>query len=146
MAGSTRSPADWAAQGVRDMNGRAVPDYGAASILIPAGAGGPAFMVFRNFTVITPTPYPGQKETEPFVRCSIMIDGADAVQYPFADEGITTSIRDATLSGQPYPIKGWFVYSTNLMQALPNEQATIKAMQQLDLLVDAIRDFTTKKF
>jgi membrane-bound lytic murein transglycosylase B len=51
--GTTRSPADWAAQGVRDMNGRAVPDYGAASILIPAGAGGPAFMVFRNFTVIT---------------------------------------------------------------------------------------------
>jgi lytic murein transglycosylase len=51
--GTTRSPSDWAAQGVRDMNGRAVPDYGAASILIPAGAGGPAFMIFRNFTVIT---------------------------------------------------------------------------------------------
>jgi hypothetical protein len=46
-------------------------------------------------------------------------DGADAGQYPFADEGITTSIRDATISGKPYPIKGWFVYSTNLMQALP---------------------------
>jgi lytic murein transglycosylase len=51
--GTTRSPADWAAQGVRDMNGRVVPDHGSASILIPAGAGGPAFMVFRNFTVIT---------------------------------------------------------------------------------------------
>ena len=62
-------------------------------------------------------------------------DGADAVQFPFADEGITTSIRDATISGKPYPIKGWFVYSTNLMQALPNEQETIKAIQQLDLLV-----------
>ncbi len=62
-------------------------------------------------------------------------DGADAVQYPFADEGVTTSIRDATISGKPYPIKGWFVYSTNLMQALPNEAETIKAIQQLDLLV-----------
>jgi thiosulfate reductase / polysulfide reductase chain A len=62
-------------------------------------------------------------------------DGADAVKYPFADEGITTSIRDATLSGQPYPIKGWVVYSANLMQALPNEAETIKAIQQLDLLV-----------
>jgi membrane-bound lytic murein transglycosylase B len=51
--GTTRSPSDWAAQGVRDMNGRTVPDYGAASILIPAGSGGPAFMIFRNFTVIT---------------------------------------------------------------------------------------------
>jgi uncharacterized OB-fold protein len=35
--------------------------------------------VVTNFTVITPTPYPGQKETEPFVRCSIMLDGTDAV-------------------------------------------------------------------
>lgn len=51
--GTTRSPAQWAAQGVRDMNGRTVPDYGAASIIIPAGRSGPAFMTFRNFTVIT---------------------------------------------------------------------------------------------
>ncbi len=51
--GSTRSPGDWAALGVRDMNGRPVPDYGGASIIIPAGPTGPAFMVFRNFTVIT---------------------------------------------------------------------------------------------
>ena len=62
-------------------------------------------------------------------------DGADAVQYPFADEGITTSIRDATLSAKPYPIKSWFVYSTNLMQALPNPQETLKAIDKLDLLV-----------
>jgi lytic murein transglycosylase len=51
--GSSRSPAAWAAMGVRDMNGRAVPDHGAASIIAPAGSGGPAFMTFRNFTVIT---------------------------------------------------------------------------------------------
>lgn len=51
--GTTRSPAQWAAQGVRDMNGRVVPDYGAASIIIPSGRSGPAFMTFRNFTVIT---------------------------------------------------------------------------------------------
>jgi thiosulfate reductase/polysulfide reductase chain A len=62
-------------------------------------------------------------------------DGSDAVQFPVADEGITTSIRDATLTGKPYPIKGWFVYSTNLMQALPNQQETLKAIDQLDLLV-----------
>ncbi|MCR8723809.1 lytic murein transglycosylase [Frigidibacter sp. ROC022] len=51
--GTTRSPGDWAAAGVRDMDGRRVPDHGAASILQPAGPRGPAFMVFRNFTVIT---------------------------------------------------------------------------------------------
>ncbi|MCD9623820.1 Zn-ribbon domain-containing OB-fold protein [Rhabdothermincola salaria] len=35
--------------------------------------------VITNFTVITPTPYPGQTETEPFARCSILLDGTDAV-------------------------------------------------------------------
>ena len=48
-----RSPADWAALGVRDMAGRVVPNHGVASILMPAGGQGPAFMVFNNFTVIT---------------------------------------------------------------------------------------------
>ncbi|WP_372570290.1 lytic murein transglycosylase [Ruegeria jejuensis] len=51
--GSKRSPGDWAAMGVRDVNGRAVPDYGAASVILPAGPSGPAFMIFKNFTVIT---------------------------------------------------------------------------------------------
>lgn len=51
--GKNRSTTEWAAQGVRDMNGAKVPNHGAASILIPAGATGPAFMVFRNFTVIS---------------------------------------------------------------------------------------------
>ncbi len=51
--GSTRSVADWTAQGLRDMDGRPVGDFGAASVIIPAGATGPAFMPFRNFTVIT---------------------------------------------------------------------------------------------
>lgn len=35
--------------------------------------------VVSNFTIVTPVQYHGQTETEPFVRCSIMLDGADAV-------------------------------------------------------------------
>jgi lytic murein transglycosylase len=50
--GSTRSPSAWAAAGVRDMDGRAVPDYGPASVIAPMGRSGPAFMVFPNFAVI----------------------------------------------------------------------------------------------
>lgn len=56
-------------------------------------------------------------------------------KYPFAHETITTGIREATLTGKPYPIKGWFVYATNLLHALPNEEETIKAIQNLDLMV-----------
>ena len=55
-------------------------------------------------------------------------------KYPFASETITTGIRDATLTGQPYPIKGWLVYATNLLQALPSQDETIRAIQALDLL------------
>ena len=56
-------------------------------------------------------------------------------RYPFAHETITNGIREATLTGKPYPIKGWMVYATNLLHALPNEQETIKAIQNLDLMV-----------
>ncbi len=56
-------------------------------------------------------------------------------KYPFAHEAISTGIREATITGQPYPIKGWFVYATNLIHSLPNEAETIKAIQNLDLLV-----------
>ncbi|MEM1360536.1 MAG: lytic murein transglycosylase [Pseudomonadota bacterium] len=50
--GSNRSPSSWAASGVRDMRGQPVPDYGPASIIRPQ-SGGPVFMIFPNFTVIT---------------------------------------------------------------------------------------------
>ena len=58
-------------------------------------------------------------------------------RFPFADEseGLTTGVREATISAKPYPIKGWFVYATDLMQNLPNVAQTRAAIDQLDLLV-----------
>jgi len=44
--------ADWAALGVRAADGSVVPEHGPASILLPAGARGAAFMIFPNFAVI----------------------------------------------------------------------------------------------
>jgi len=56
--------------------------------------------------------------------------------FPFAGgEGVTQAIRTATISGAPYPIKGWFVSGTNLMKSLPNQKETIEAIKKLDLLV-----------
>ncbi len=72
-------------------------------------------------------PYP-VPEREP-------VDNPDN-KFPFAKgELISTGIREATITGKPYPIKGWMVYATNLMQSLPNKDETIKAIQNLDLLV-----------
>ncbi|MBE0570825.1 MAG: molybdopterin-dependent oxidoreductase, partial [Ignavibacteriaceae bacterium] len=63
------------------------------------------------------------------------VDNPDG-KYPFAEgEQISTGIREATITGIPYSIKGWIIYGTNLMQALPNQQETIAAIQNLDLMV-----------
>jgi len=47
-----KSPAEWAALGVRDVDGARVANFGRASILSPAGAQGATFMIFNNFHVI----------------------------------------------------------------------------------------------
>lgn len=47
-----KSPGQWAQLGVTDTSGRAVPNHGAASILLPAGGNGAAFMIFNNFAVL----------------------------------------------------------------------------------------------
>ncbi len=79
---------------------------------------------------IAPYPLPKYpKSDKPYA------DNPDGEKYPFADEAVTTGLREATITGKPYPIKGWFVYSTNLMHALPNEAETRKAIDALDLLV-----------
>ena len=48
----SKTPTEWAVLGVLDVAGNAVPDHGAASILLPAGAEGAAFMIFENFEVL----------------------------------------------------------------------------------------------
>ena len=44
--------ADWAALGVVPAVGGALPDFGLASVLLPGGARGAAFLIFANFRVI----------------------------------------------------------------------------------------------
>ncbi len=44
--------ADWQAMGVRRVDGGDLPDHGTASVLLPGGARGAAFMIYSNFQVI----------------------------------------------------------------------------------------------
>ncbi|MCC6129243.1 MAG: molybdopterin-dependent oxidoreductase [Acidobacteria bacterium] len=61
------------------------------------------------------------------------------VHYPFADEVLSQGVCDATVPGRvgdpKCGIKGWIVYGTNLIQALPEPKKVVEAMQHLDLLV-----------
>jgi membrane-bound lytic murein transglycosylase B len=47
-----KSTSAWGRLGVRDTAGQNVPNHGRASLLVPAGATGPAFLTFDNFDVI----------------------------------------------------------------------------------------------
>ena len=57
-----------------------------------------------------------------------------AGRFPFAQEVTTNGVREASRTGKPYPVKGWFVHGTNLIQAMPNQRETIEAIEQLDML------------
>ncbi|MBF8223860.1 lytic murein transglycosylase [Halomonas sp. 328] len=46
------SAREWAERGVRSISGAALPDFAAASVLVPAGANGPAFLVGPNYRAI----------------------------------------------------------------------------------------------
>ena len=47
-----KSGAQWAAEGVRTMDGEPLPEFADCAILLPAGARGPAFLVGTNFRAI----------------------------------------------------------------------------------------------
>ncbi len=63
-------------------------------------------------------------------------DGAGG-RFPLAPEemGVTNGLIDATLSGDPYPIKAWIVYGQNMLESIPQPARTIEAIGKLDLLV-----------
>ena len=86
---------------------------------------------FQSNFEIPPYPYPSYPEPK-----RERVDNPNE-KYPFAEEaeGVTNGLRDATISGKPYPIKSWFVYGTNLLYSLPNQEETLKAIDNLDLLV-----------
>jgi thiosulfate reductase/polysulfide reductase chain A len=84
---------------------------------------------FPNSMDVPAYPYPPYPKSE-----RGKVDNPDR-RYPFANETITSGIREATLTGKPYPVKGWLVYATNLLQALPSQEATLRAIQNLDLMV-----------
>ena len=66
-------------------------------------------------------------------------DHPNGVSYPFADEVLSHGVCDATIPGRiggpGCSIKGWIVYGTNLIQALPQRGSVLEAIQKLDLLV-----------
>jgi lytic murein transglycosylase len=126
--GSTRSTAQWAAMGVRDMDGNVVPDHGPASILIPSGASGPAFMVFRNFTVIT-----RYNNSESYVigigHLSDRIAGGPPIRGTFPPDAQGFTIEDRRALQRRLTAAGYDTGGTDGVIG-PNTRAAISSYQQ----------------
>ncbi|MFV0350541.1 MAG: molybdopterin-dependent oxidoreductase [Halodesulfovibrio sp.] len=60
---------------------------------------------------------------------------AGIVPMMFEHEGSFVLTRDAILKGEPYPLKGWFVYKTNPMATAPNRAKTMAMAEQMDFSV-----------
>ncbi|SDF03615.1 thiosulfate reductase PhsA [Sporomusa acidovorans] len=67
------------------------------------------------------------------------VDGAQVKGQPHymvpASDGVVQAIPEAVLTGQPYPIKGWFVLRYNPVISQSNTNRVIEALKKLDLLV-----------
>ncbi|WP_419784554.1 molybdopterin-containing oxidoreductase family protein [Maridesulfovibrio sp.] len=63
-------------------------------------------------------------------------DRIDAHQVPmmFEHDGSFVITRDAVLKGEPYPIKGWFVYKTNPMGTAPNRARTMEMCKSMEFM------------
>ena len=57
-------------------------------------------------------------------------------RFPFASEeqGVTNGIVEATVSGEPYPIKAWIVYGQNVLESIPQREKTLEAINNLDFM------------
>jgi len=58
-------------------------------------------------------------------------------KYPIASSPVSNALIDASIpdNNPAYQIKGWIVNGTNLVSTIPNTANTIKAIQNLDLIV-----------
>lgn len=65
----------------------------------------------------------------------LLADYADN-SYDYSPPGTPTDlIRDAAITGEPYPIKGCVIWGQNPIQTIPNQEKTIKMLEQMDFVM-----------
>ncbi len=123
-----RMPSQWAQQGVTDMHGKPVPDYGSASILLPAGKSGAAFMIFNNFAVIE-----RYNNADAYVigvgHLSDRITGGPAIQTPWPRGYAPLSFEEKKELQRRLKRKGFGVEKIDGLIG-PNTRSAIRAYQQ----------------
>ena len=91
----------------------------------------------RKGGIFLPTPLKtGKFVLPPFPKSERgRADGAGS-RFPLASEeqGLTNGLVDTTLAGKPYPIKAWVVYGQNILESIPQQEKTLKAIEQLEFI------------
>jgi len=60
----------------------------------------------------------------------------EEMRYPFTPPGTPTElIRDAALTGKPYPIKGCVIWGQNPIQTIPGQQKMKDVLKQMDFVM-----------
>jgi membrane-bound lytic murein transglycosylase B len=113
---------------VRAASGGKVPNYGAASILLPAGAQGPALMIFGNFTAIS-----RYNNADAYVigvgHLSDRLRGRPAFQAPWPRTGRALTSAERQELQERLTAKGYDTQGTD-GKIGPNTIAAIEAWQR----------------
>lgn len=78
----------------------------------------------------------GKPPQPPYPRISALrLDGVPW-KYPLVPLklGVFQELRDAILSGEPYPAHGWFISRQNPVQSLPDQNRTLQALEKIDFI------------
>jgi len=73
----------------------------------------------------------------PFPETKVSWQDAFPGKYPLASTAVSNLLIDASIpeNNPAFPVKGWLVNATNLLASVPDVRNTLKAIQNLDLLV-----------
>jgi thiosulfate reductase/polysulfide reductase chain A len=67
---------------------------------------------------------------------NLNMDADEEMIYPYSPPGTPTElIRDAALSGKPYPIKGCVIWGQNPIQTIPDPEKMEKVLKQMDFVM-----------
>jgi len=58
----------------------------------------------------------------------------DSCAYLSEKDGSWIVYRDAALAGNPYPLKGMFIYKQNPVESVPNRKKTLEFLKQMDFV------------
>jgi thiosulfate reductase / polysulfide reductase chain A len=87
-----------------------------------------------GFYFTTKSPLKGHPAMPEFPEAPEPADKKEG-EHVFAGATLASGLRDATLTGEPYPLKAWMVYGSNLPYVLPDPRKTYEAIQKLDFMV-----------